>query len=74
MIAFALHQKYLAAGGEGFLPMLANGNPNADAAFPTLVAKILPAGVKGLVVCGILAGSDVITCLPVQLIGNALHH
>ena len=55
MIAFALHQKYLAAGGEGFLPMLANGNPNADAAFPTLVAKILPAGVKGLVVCGILA-------------------
>ncbi len=55
MIAFALHQKYLAAGGEGFLPLLANGNPNADAAFPTLVAKILPAGVKGLVVCGILA-------------------
>ena len=55
MIAFALHQKSLAAGGEGFLPMLANGTPNADAAFPTLVAKILPAGVKGLVVCGILA-------------------
>ena len=39
----------------GFLPMLANGTPNADAAFPTLVAKLLPAGVKGLVVCGILA-------------------
>ena len=55
MIAFALHQKYIGAGGEGFLPLLANGNPNADAAFPTLVAKILPAGVKGLVVCGILA-------------------
>ena len=55
MIAFALHQKSLAAGGEGFLPLLANGTPNADAAFPTLVAKILPAGVKGLVVCGILA-------------------
>lgn len=35
--------------------MLANGTPNADAAFPTLVAKLLPAGVKGLVVCGILA-------------------
>ena len=31
------------------------GVRNADAAFPTLVAKILPAGVKGLVVCGILA-------------------
>ena len=28
--------------------MLANGNANADAAFPTLVAKLLPAGVKGL--------------------------
>ena len=24
MIAFALHQKYIGAGGEGFLPMLAN--------------------------------------------------
>ena len=53
MIAFALHQKYI--GDGGFLPLLANGTPNADAAFPTLVAKILPAGVKGLVVCGILA-------------------
>lgn len=55
MIAFALHQKSLAAGSEGFLPMLANGMHNADAAFPTLVAKLLPAGVKGIVVCGILA-------------------
>ena len=55
MIAFALHHKYLGTVGEGFLPLLANGNPNADAAFPTLVAKLLPAGVKGLVVCGILA-------------------
>ncbi len=53
MIAFALHQKFI--GDGGFLPMLANGNANADAAFPTLVAKLLPAGVKGLVVCGILA-------------------
>lgn len=55
MIAFALHQKHLLAGGEGFLPYLENGVANADAAFPTLVAKLLPAGVKGLVVCGILA-------------------
>lgn len=55
MIAFAIHQQSLAAGGEGFLPMLANGNINSDAAFPTLVAKLLPAGVKGLIVCGILA-------------------
>ena len=50
MIAFALHQKT-----GSFLPMLASGAHNADAAFPTLVAKLLPAGVKGLVVCGILA-------------------
>jgi SSS family solute:Na+ symporter len=50
MIAFALHQKT-----GGFLPMLDNGIVNADAAFPTLVAKLLPAGMKGLVVCGILA-------------------
>ena len=50
MIAFALHQK-----SADFLPLLANGAPNADAAFPILVSKLLPAGVKGLVVCGILA-------------------
>ena len=54
MIALALHQKSLGAGTT-FLPLLPDGTPNADAAFPTLVAKILPAGVKGLVVCGILA-------------------
>ena len=54
MIAYALHQQSLADGG--FLPLLADGvTHNADAAFPTLVAKLLPAGVKGLVVCGILA-------------------
>ena len=50
MIAFALHQKT-----GSFLPLLNDDIPNADAAFPTLVAKLLPAGVKGLVVCGILA-------------------
>ncbi|MDR1414184.1 MAG: sodium:solute symporter [Odoribacteraceae bacterium] len=50
MIAFALHQKT----GD-FLPMLTEGGVNADSAFPVLVAKLLPAGVKGLVVCGILA-------------------
>ncbi|MDE6484537.1 MAG: sodium:solute symporter [Duncaniella sp.] len=55
MIAFALHQNAIDAGTEGFLPMLSNGNVNSDAAFPTLVAKLLPAGVKGLIVCGILA-------------------
>jgi SSS family solute:Na+ symporter len=50
MIAFALHQKT-----GTFLPLMPDGTPNADAAFPVLVAKLLPAGVKGLVVCGILA-------------------
>ena len=50
MIAFALHQKM-----GSFLPLLPNGLPNNGAAFPTLVAKLLPAGVKGLIVCGILA-------------------
>lgn len=50
MIAFALHSKT----GD-FLPMLSNGAVNSDAAFPTLVAKLLPAGLKGLVVAGILA-------------------
>ncbi|MDE6043362.1 MAG: sodium/solute symporter, partial [Muribaculaceae bacterium] len=49
MIAFALHQQQ----GD-FLPMT-GGLVNSDAAFPTLVAKLLPAGVKGLIVCGILA-------------------
>ncbi len=51
MIAFALHQKM-----GSFLPLdPATGKAITDAAFPTLVAKLLPAGVKGLIVCGILA-------------------
>lgn len=50
MIAFAMNQKGVVLGsGETF--MLST----PDAAFPTLVAKLLPAGVKGLIVCGILA-------------------
>jgi SSS family solute:Na+ symporter len=55
MIAFAIHQKSIGAGGEAFLPMLSNGQINSDSAFPVLVAKLLPAGFKGVVVCGILA-------------------
>jgi SSS family solute:Na+ symporter len=51
MIAYAINVKT----SGGFLPLDANGNVLSDAAFPTLVAKLLPAGVKGLVVCGILA-------------------
>ncbi len=49
MIAYAMSQKGVVIRGEVF------SLPYADAAFPTLVAKLLPAGVKGLVVCGILA-------------------
>ncbi len=49
MIAYAMNSKGIVVNGETF----ALSTP--DAAFPTLVAKILPAGVKGLVVCGILA-------------------
>ncbi len=49
MIAFALAKNQIEVNGEVFT--LAT----PDAAFPTLVAKLLPAGFKGLVVCGILA-------------------
>ena len=49
MIAFALAQKEVIIDGQVFTLT------NADAAFPTLVATLLPAGVKGLVVSGILA-------------------
>jgi len=49
MIAFAMAQKGVVINGEAFTLS------SSDAAFPTLVAKLLPAGVKGLVVCGILA-------------------
>ena len=49
MIAYAMSTKGIVVNGEPFVLS------TPDAAFPTLVAKILPAGVKGLVVCGILA-------------------
>lgn len=49
MIAFALAQKSVVVNGYVFTLT------SSDAAFPTLVATLLPAGVKGLVVCGILA-------------------
>ncbi len=55
MIAYTLHYQSVNAGAESFLPLLENGIHNADAAFPVMVAKLLPAGIKGLVVCGILA-------------------
>ena len=50
MIAYAMSSKgILLPSGDVFTLS------TPDAAFPLLVAKILPAGVKGLVVCGILA-------------------
>ncbi|MDE7136547.1 MAG: Na+/glucose cotransporter, partial [Muribaculaceae bacterium] len=49
MIAFAMHHEGITVNGEVFKLS------TPDAAFPTLVAKLLPAGVKGLIVCGILA-------------------
>lgn len=49
MIAFAMSQKGVMINGEQFQLV------TADTAFPQLVATLLPAGVKGLVVCGILA-------------------
>ncbi len=49
MIAFAMQSSGVVVDGEVF------SMSSADAAFPTLVAKLLPAGFKGVVVCGILA-------------------
>lgn len=49
MIAFAMQQAGVLVNGEAF------SMSSADAAFPTLVSKLLPAGFKGVVVCGILA-------------------
>ncbi len=49
MIAFALAKNTVLINEQAFVL------ENADAAFPTLVATLLPAGIKGVVVCGILA-------------------
>ncbi len=51
MIAYAMAQKEGGVMVNGQLFTLSS----ADAAFPTLVSTLLPAGVKGIVVCGILA-------------------
>ncbi len=55
MIAYAMHAKGITIGGTVFELVDKNGMYAADAAFPTLVARLLPAGLKGIVVCGILA-------------------
>ena len=55
MIAYAMHAKGIVIGDTVFELVDKNGQYAADAAFPTLVARLLPAGLKGIVVCGILA-------------------
>ena len=50
MIAFAL-----ATRGTGVGAQLAPVLQNSDVAFPMLVKTLLPAGLKGVVICGILA-------------------
>ena len=49
MIAFAMVKKNVMIGDVPFTM------DTPDAAFPSLVAQLLPAGIKGVVVCGILA-------------------
>jgi SSS family solute:Na+ symporter len=49
MIAYAMATKGVTINGELFQLSV------PDAAFPTLVSTLLPAGLKGLIVCGILA-------------------
>ena len=49
MIAYVMYTQGVVINGERFV--LAS----SDAAFPELVRQLLPAGLKGLVVCGILA-------------------
>jgi SSS family solute:Na+ symporter len=49
MIAFAMMKNGVIVNGTPFTMS------SSDAAFPALVAALLPAGIKGLVVCGIIA-------------------
>ena len=49
MIAFAMMKNGVVVNGTPFTMS------SSDAAFPALVAALLPAGIKGLVVCGIIA-------------------
>ena len=50
MLGFALHRR-----GVISIPLLANGEINADTVFPTLVQSLLPVGFRGLVVAGMIA-------------------
>lgn len=50
MIGFALHSK-----GMITIPSKADGTMNGDMVFPTMVAELLPAGLRGIVVAGLLS-------------------
>jgi solute:Na+ symporter, SSS family len=50
MIGFALHQK-----GLLHIPMRTDGSLNGDAVFPTMVTTLLPSGLRGIVVAGLLS-------------------
>lgn len=50
LIGWALHQK-----GEIAIPLDAAGQMQGDKVFPTLVTTLLPVGLRGLVVAGLLA-------------------
>lgn len=50
LIGFALHQK-----GLIHIPSKADGALDGDMVFPTLVASLLPVGLRGLVVAGLLS-------------------
>jgi len=50
MIGYALHVR-----GELALPLLPNGELRGDTVFPSMVTGLLPAGVRGIVVAGLLS-------------------
>ena len=50
MIGYALHSK-----GMLGIPSKADGSLNGDAVFPTMVSTLLPAGLRGIVVAGLLS-------------------
>ncbi|MDB4295308.1 sodium:solute symporter [Akkermansiaceae bacterium] len=50
LIGWALHQR-----GEIAIPLKESGDINGDEVFPTLVSSLLPVGLRGLVVAGLLS-------------------
>lgn len=50
LIGYALHTK-----GVIHIPAKADGSVNGDMVFPTMVASLLPAGLRGIVVAGLLS-------------------